>query len=294
MIMAYTLNGTDLTDYGITAGHGDGNIALSGCFDMPVRSGKTYHDWGDSDGIEPYTNTSEIFFEGRDIVFTGSLGGTLSEITTNLQSMYSDINAATGLMDFTTPYGTFSVYVKTVEPVIVTGGASVEITFREPVVTLTGTAGASGTANYTVDGIPFSSYGLYMSRADMLHDLPEMKEQNFTKYGAEGYQIAKRQNRTLVFNGFVAASGVEDFKGKISQLYAVFAASGVRNIKLNNETEVDCFLTDGFTVNGVQINGQATANINMEPMIYNLNYINYLLTEASEYITTEEGTYILI
>jgi len=252
--MAYTLNGIDLYNtYGITASHALGsNVAMAGVFDMPQRTGKTYHDWGDSDSVEPWVREDEIMFAGRDIQFSGFLTGTTSAINTKLQTFYDAINAATGLSIFETPYHSASGYIKTVIPEHMNGGCTVKMTFREPAVALTGTLPASGTSvAYMIDNIPFSSFGLYLSKADQLHNLPENKEQYFTKYGQEGYQIVKRKHKILEINGFVAGSSLSDFTSKIEALYKVFSSSGTRTIVLNSIVTVVCFATEGFKIENV-------------------------------------------
>jgi hypothetical protein len=72
--MAYLLDTVDLSTYGIIAGHvPSSNIALKGCFDLPSRTGKCYHEWGDENGLEPYVASGEMFFAGRDITLHGSI-----------------------------------------------------------------------------------------------------------------------------------------------------------------------------------------------------------------------------
>jgi len=250
--MAYLLDGINLYNtYNIRAGHSPGsNIAIQNCFNMPERAGECFHEWGDESGVEPWVLADEIFFAGRDIIFSGSIGGTASGINGYLSSFYTAINAATGLSIFETPYNSASGYVKSVIPEYMNGGASVVMTFRETVVSLTGTLPASGISTYTIDSIPFLSFGLYLSKAEALHDLPELKEQQFTKYGSEGYQIVKRKNNTLEFNGFITGSSLSDFQSKIQALYKVFSSAGTRSIVLNGVTVV-CFATSGFKVDNI-------------------------------------------
>ena len=293
--MAYTLNGTALSVYGITPGHSAGsNIALGGCYDMPKRSGKCFHDWGEYDGIEPYVAAGDIFFEGRDITFTGTIIGSNSQIQTYLKALYTAIGLFSDLVDFVTPYGTYSVFVKSITPEMYVGAASIKIIFREPVVTLTGTLPSTGAANYTIDAIPFLSYGLYLSKAEALRDLPEMKSQSFTIYGAEGYQMNKRQNNKLDINGFITGTSLSNFQSNVSALYKCFAAAGTRNIKINNEINVDCFLTDGFTIDNVIYDGSVIAKFNASVICYRVKYLNYLLSSTGDYILTTNGNNIII
>ena len=251
--MSYLLNSVNIyTSYGIQGGHAPrSNISMQECFDMPERIGTTYKDWGDSDSVEPWVNAGEIMFGGRDIVFSGFMQGTVLAINTNLQNFYNAINAATGLNIFETPYHSASGYVKSVIPEHANGGCTIKMTFREPVVVLTGELPASGTGAYTIDSIPFSSFGLYLSKAERLHDLPGNKEQYFTKYGQEGYQIVKRKHKTLEMNGFVTGSSLSDFTTNIKALYKVFSSAGTRTIVLNTVTSVACFATKGFKVDNI-------------------------------------------
>jgi hypothetical protein len=278
--MSYLLNSVALSTYGVIAGHSpSSNIALQGCFDMPSRTGRCFYEWGDENGLEPYVASGEMFFAGRDITLHGSIIGTVPELNTYLNSFYNAINAATGLSVFETPYCSASGYVKSITPEYMNGGCSLEMVFREPVVDLSGTLPASGTSNYTIDNIPFLSFGLYLSKAEALHDLPELKEQQFTKYGSEGYQIVKRKNNTLDFNGFIIGSSLADFQSKIQALYKIFSLAGTRTIVLNNETTITCFATEGFKVENVYLySGLVIANFKM----------NLLCTSIAALITYDD------
>jgi hypothetical protein len=251
--MSYLLNTVNIITYGIIPGHANNsNIALSGCFDLPKRSEDCYKDWGDEDGIEPYTDADEIFFEGRDITFYGSIFGTNSVVNSYLKSLYDAIKAFTDLVVFSTPYGNFSVQLKDIKVEQLNGGARITILFREPVVTLAGgTLPAVGSNSYTIDSIPFSSFGFYLSKTEALNDLPDLKEQFFTKHGSEGYQISKRKNNTLNINGFIIADSLSDFQDKIKALYLLFSSSGTRTINLNSEKTIVCFATEGFNVENI-------------------------------------------
>ena len=252
--MAYLLNSVDLfTTYGIYPGQAPGsNIAMSGIFDLPSRNGKTHHSWGDDHGIEPYVDSGDIQFAGRDIVFHGFLTGESSNINARIRALKDAIKAFSTLVVLSTPYGDFTVSVKEIQTKMYHGASSVIITFREPVVTLTGgTLPAEGASSNTIDGRTMLSFGLYLSGSKELHNLPEMKEQYFTKYGSEGYQISKRKNETLSFDGFIIGSSLADFKSKISALYLLFSSAGLRSIVLNNEISVACFATEGFKITNV-------------------------------------------
>jgi hypothetical protein len=295
--MAFTLNTVDLfTGYAIRGSQAPGsNIALEGCYDLPARQGKTHHLWGDDNSLDPHVAAGDMMFAGRDITFHGIIIGERTVINTKLQALRTAVLAFTGLVNFVTPYGTFSVYVKDIHPTYYNGAAKVRIVFREPVVTLSGTLPAADTtAASTIDGIPFASFGLYLTKAEALHALPEMKEQMFTKYASEGYQMAKRKNKTLEFRGFVLGSSLADFTAKIAALYELFSASGTRNIKINHEVNADCFAASGFEVENMILAGVMIASFKADLLCVNVNNISVLTDESGETITMESGELIYI
>lgn len=71
----YYLNDTPLADFGFVPGHASGsNIAISGAWDMPSRTGDTYRQWAGEDGVEPYVRVDDPYdFGSREIGLTGHL-----------------------------------------------------------------------------------------------------------------------------------------------------------------------------------------------------------------------------
>jgi len=268
----YLLNAVNISTYGITPGHSPrSNISLQGCFDMPARTGECYHDWGDEDSVEAWVLADEIMFAGRDITFYGSMFGTRSVINALLQSLYDAIAVFTDTVTFSTPYGDFTVYIKSIVPQHYHGASSVIITFREPVVSLAGDLPAEESSNYEIDSIPFASFGVYVSKPESIFSLPELKEQQFTLYGAEGYQIVKRKAKTLEIDGFISSTSLADFIEKIQALYKVFSSAGLRTINLNNKILVTCFAIEGFKVSNVIVfNSGVIANFHIILIVTNV------------------------
>jgi hypothetical protein len=148
---------------------------------------------------------------------------------------------------------------------------------------------------YSFDKIPFSYFGIYLSKPESLHDLPELKEQFFTKYGSEGYQIVKRKNKTFDFNGFIIGNSLADFQDKIKALYLLFSSSGTRQVKLNNEIYVECFATEGFKVENIYLyNNMVIANIKISLICVKVLYIRELIDDDNYGILTEAGETILV
>lgn len=289
--MSYKLNGIDLSTYGILAGVTEGNTALKGCFDFPKRIGETYYSWGDENGVEPYVEADDMFYSGRDLTFTGVLPYNNFDIYYKLKPFYTDLNAVTGLSILETPFGTFNVQVVNVVEMHNHASGKITMVMREPVVDITGGSyPASGDAAYTMDGIPLYNYGLYISSSSGAYDLGSLKEQNFTKYGEEGFQIVKHDHSELVLNGYIFASSIEDFKQKVKNLYLAFSDTGLRTINKNNEVIIQCFMVDGFTVSDVFVADTiVTASFNTKLIITAFIEGENLLYEDGDYVTTEDN-----
>jgi len=133
--MSYLLNNIDLTTYGILPGQISGsNISMSGVFNLPKRSGVCFHEWAES--IQPYVDADEIFFEGRDLSFAGIILGTPDQVVIKLNIFYAAVNLFSDLVVFSTPYGSFSGYVKSITPEMTNSGCTFTLLFRETVYTL--------------------------------------------------------------------------------------------------------------------------------------------------------------
>jgi hypothetical protein len=219
-------------------------------------------------------------FAGRDVSFYGSMFGTNSEINTYLAALdvsCSGLIEAGGLVSMQTPYADMGIYIKNILVERFHGAASVQINFRDTIPILTGgTLPATGANNNQIDGIPLSSFGLYLSKSTDLYSLPELKDAHFTEYGYEGWVVPspKRKSKTLSLNGFIAGTSLTDFQSKIKALYKVFSSAGTRAIKINNEVSVVCFATEGFKVSNVLLYTTGMiANFDMKLTVISVTYL---------------------
>src|SRR5690606_22290349 len=118
---------------------------------------------------------------------------------------------------------------------------------------------------YSIDTIPMTTYGWHISSQSGTADLPEMKEQVFTAYGKEGYQITTHRANELDSKGLILANSLVDFKTKTNDLYNVFPAPGVKVVKLE-AAAMNCFAKDGFKIENVCVFSNAVYarfNINL-------------------------------
>ncbi|MBD0822652.1 hypothetical protein [Aestuariibaculum marinum] len=105
---------------------------------------------------------------------------------------------------------------------------------------------------YSIDTIPMINYGLHISKQDGQVHLMDPKEEFYTAYGKQGYQITKHKDNKLDLVGFIMAADLADFKTKVSGLYDVFKSSGQRSIELEADP-INCFAENGFSITGVYV-----------------------------------------
>jgi hypothetical protein len=109
MASGYLFDGNDMKDtYGITV------IKCSGILDFLKRKGETSHNWLDEDGEEAYTDSSDIYYEPRDIILDCIMIGTTRNNFASKHNAFRYILQSPGMHTFKTPYWsiTHNVYFK--------------------------------------------------------------------------------------------------------------------------------------------------------------------------------------
>lgn len=117
---------------------------------------------------------------------------------------------------------------------------------------------------FSINGISAANMGLYVSTTDGLLNLPEAKEQFFTAYGYEGYQITRRHGNQYEINGFIIADNVADFQSKTTALYDLMISPGLRAITDNKGNNFSAFCKEGFTIDKVYVYDQVYARIKIK------------------------------
>lgn len=291
-----------LATYGWHPGQNDNsNIAIRGGFDMPIRKGKTFQDWGKMNGVEPYVRSDELLFAGRDINLVGTVYGPdkLNSLK-KVENMIKDINAFTGLVPLvSSKFGTWNVYVNGVIDVDYFGDGytSVKIPFREPVISLPTTLPTPVFASpYGIDNYSFKDLGLTVLSMQSGFNRPAPKSQVFTAYQNEGFQITKTAPREITIKGFINELTYTAFKSRVDKLMALFTAPGTHTISKQNDSIRTFFIKDGFTLSEIYSNSsEIYAFIDFK--ITELNSTlqpYYLATPAGAYILTAAGQKILM
>lgn len=105
---------------------------------------------------------------------------------------------------------------------------------------------------YSLNGIEFKDYGLYISNHKGQANLLNPKKQFFTIYGKEGYEITKRKGKLLSIIGYIIADDLADFQAKTSALSAKFQEAGTKEIYFDNNG-LTCLADSGYTIDKVRI-----------------------------------------
>lgn len=107
--MAYTLDGNDLeTTYGIRV------VKSYGFLDFLKRKGDTEFSWPDSDGVEAFTDSTDIYYEPRTIKLDCVLvGSTFSDMKAKLDAFKTALQASGTRSLYNSFTGvTYTVYFK--------------------------------------------------------------------------------------------------------------------------------------------------------------------------------------
>lgn len=120
---------------------------------------------------------------------------------------------------------------------------------------------------YRLDNIALADYGIYVSSKTGVLDLLEGKEQYFTKYAQEGFQVTKRKGNEIEVKGFVIGDDLADFKTKLNNFGTALISAGTRTLTDLDGNDYNCFNKEGFKIDQVFIPGQVYARINFKMTI---------------------------
>ena len=282
--MSYTINGTNLkTTYGFHGQKADGsNLALSGAWDLPERSGKTSHQWAEAQAVEGYVSSGDIRLKGRDIKLQGLImGSNESDLLTKVKAFTDFLSGLTALATLAhSDWGSWSVLVKSTSPVIHADKryATISLHLREPVVPTPSAyvttydptdQSAENAENIKlvdgIDGDTFDSLGVTLLKLDKFLDYADPQDMHFTAYDSEGYQITKPEGNKLVLNAFLKAVNYTTLKSNLTDLYALFSTPGLRYLTNGSAAAASVWADKGFQVSRMLVQtGQSSCLIKME------------------------------
>lgn len=257
--MNYLINDIPLKDFGLTPGRQpNSNIAISGCWDMPSRIGKVFHDWQDENGIESYLRADEIFFGGRDIsiicwISEGNRVGFVDQI----QALYDYIDSLQdSLFTLSCELGSWNVQMINASSVsyLNNGWGNIQLNFREPVVEMDGVLPSDTEGGVGIDNFSFAQLGLVKTLTKDQANRPTSKHIESTSYGYERKSKVKRNMREFSIEFFLDHPTYNDFNNCINNLMYLLSKPNARTLRLDDNTTREFFVKDGFTVSKVRKN----------------------------------------
>ena len=276
--MKYQINGVALEDFGVETIPANSSFGLSGIWDLPTRGGKSFHSWGNEDGIEPYVDYFDIWFLPRNITLNCSIkessGVVLkTRVEEFLQALHSNTENLLQLYVVDTEkaykvYISSGVNVKYIKP----GCAEFSLPFVEPFPEIpTGMPTEVG-ANEGIDGISFRALGIAgITETKGLYSRPAIKALRYTGEGGnEEFSGTKTEAKTIELSAAVKCQDISDFEGKMEALQAVFSAPGLRKLRLTVGYSADVFAANGFTISNVYaVSGGIIADFKIKLYVVN-------------------------
>ena len=238
--MSYTINSSNLSAYGLTV------LSSEGALDFPKRLPGYEHNWGDSNGVEPYVSSTDLFWDGRTIVLKAFYSG--SNFITSIESFIAAFKGSD--LTLITTYGSHTVRLSGVKTVKLINNlqAIVDISFWESEVYNIAPPAATGGTGITIGGYDFlKDFGLHVNGASGYGDISDFYERQIT-YGTTSKKISgQRRNRTvrIELNGKYA--DLATLITKVNNLRKVLMSSGVKSLVYKGVTKTVYFV-DGSRV----------------------------------------------
>lgn len=256
----YKIDNILIQNYALQPARAPGsNIALEGFLDFPKRGGKTYHDWSEEDGVQPYVAATDRFvYEFANINLYGHIRqANRAAVVKRVEDLYASIGSWEVPKVLSTPYGDYTVFVQDAIEVdyIAEGTAAIRIPFR-PVDIVLGNLPAytpKETGLHHVDNIPFVDFGAFVERVTDNFDRPDTKEQFFTDGDFNtGYQITRPGYKEFTLQMVFYANDYTAFKNNINGFYKQLLEPGTRIMNVDG-LERSCFLIEGTQLRNVQV-----------------------------------------
>ena len=248
----YILNGKHLSEYGIIPAQApDSNIALTGAWDMPSRTGKIYHEWPDENNVEPYLLASELFYAGRDMKFYGLLQAESDqEARDKLYELYADVDKSTSVFPFSSEWGSWEVHVLDgiKAESLGNGWYSIILPLRQPVVEMQAVLPEPSGEGFGIDGYTWGELGLILLETTDATHRAEVRQAETTIYGREPVGVKKRGLKEFKLRFVLREDTYEVFNNRINVLLAIFSSPGARTFRLEDGTYREGFIKDGFSV----------------------------------------------
>lgn len=292
----YYLNDTPLGSFGFVPGHAPGsNIALSGAWDMPARTGETSRQWAGEDGIEPYVDPADDYtFGSRELQLAGSLIADDEEtLLQNIEQFRAFLAALPPAAALRCDWGAWTVGLrKEVKISPRKNIATVTLTLTEARPSAPDFSGATvewptqwllATGRWSSIGIwdsaalwycdpnsgcldewLWESLGLVVASTGGVWDLPASRELTVTVLPpADPWAKGGLDKHTLTIDGTLRAGSMEDLALKTQRLWCLLGRPGLRTLRYKGRS-YSLFATEGFQLTGIQKRRQVYAKITLK------------------------------
>lgn len=280
----YYLNDTPLAAFGFVPGHASGsNIALSGAWDMPARTGDSYRQWDGEDGVEPYVSADDRFaFGSREIQLAGHLvADDEASLRENTERFLRFLAALPATSQLRCDWGQWSVGLRKELKINPRRNiASVTLAFTEPAPAMPGYDGqpahwpgqwilASGHWNTlgiwddsaawycdprqgAIDEWLWGSLGLVVASTDGAWDMPARREIKANQFPVpDRWAPGGLDKHILSLRATLRAADMDDLARKARSLCWLFGQPGLRRLRYKGRL-YSMFATEGFQVTDIQ------------------------------------------
>jgi hypothetical protein len=245
--MSYSIGGNNFSTYDMMVS------SCRGAMDMPGRLGEADRDWEDSNGVEPYVESGELKWQGREIRLNIFYDG--SDLISEVESFISTFKGAS--ITLVTSYGTFTVYLKSIETLqifIPNEKAIIEMVFWQPAVSVPSTPTPIGGTGVRLGSYDFlQDFGLYVKSVRGLSDIPVFNPKARNYYDTAeilgGYRKNRRVNLSLNGN----FTNLATMLTKINNLHAVLRTAGVKTLYYKG-LEKSVYFADKVSVTNARLN----------------------------------------
>jgi len=238
--MSYTINGNDLSGYYLTV------IKCEGALDIPGRLGDIDYDWGDSNGIEAFTDSDDLKWNGRRIDLTAFYSG--SSMIYDMQQFKSAFAGSD--LALVTSFGTFTVRLMAVEIdeyFRADKQSTVVLSFWQKTITPDAISGPAGGNGVTIGGYDFmNDFGLSVRSVRLQNDTQFRKRSlSYPSTPVEYNGIEDTRAIRLELNGKYTSKAA--MISNIEALRDLLMSSGTKTL-FYMTSEFECYFADAVSV----------------------------------------------
>lgn len=285
-------------------------LKIAGIFDMPGRVSPYERDWKDSDGVDAFTDSEDLYFRQRRITLECIMDAAdMMEFQYNLGLFREEVYKQFTL---TTPLSQHTCVLKEgaqVKFLTSKYQSGVTASFTLVCNELNYSFGTTFEPDYDISNNEFwidytslSRFGIQVKESSGNFDFPRMKDDRITRYMRESESNNKRGSRNITLSCSMIGSSIADFKSKMQAFHALLAQPGLRKLMFpipGLEMSYNCLCPDGFIISELVYNDNQVActfNLTLKEVGSQIEtlFLTVLLDIDGKPILDESGNYIIV